>query len=199
MIPISSSVQDRAAVSTTALTGLTAREAEERLSQFGPNEPTPASHGALLRELVVLFVNPLVIILLFASLASAILGQKVDAGIIFVLVVLGVSINFGQTYRSQRAIEKLREHVCLTATVLRDGTWQEVKRPEVVPGDLVRLSAGDLVPADGQLLEARDLYVQQAALTGESMPAEKEAHPGEQRCRSNSRISGSCLSLGRRL
>ncbi len=95
------------------------------------------------------------------------------------LVVLGITINFGQTYRSQRAIEKLREHVSLTATVMRDGKWQEVKRHEVVAGDLVQLCAGDLVPADGQLLEARDLYIQQAALTGESMPAEKEAHPGE--------------------
>lgn len=62
----------------------------------------------------------------------------------------------------------------LTATVLRDAQWQEIKRQQIVPGDIVRLSAGDLVPADGQLLEARDLYVQQAALTGESMPAEKE-------------------------
>ena len=83
------------------------------------------------------------------------------------MVVLGVTINFVQTYRSQRAIQRLREHVSLTATVLRDAKWQEVKRHDVVPGDLVRLSAGDLVPADGQLLEARDLYVQQAALTGE--------------------------------
>lgn len=162
-----------------AFSGLTSKEAEEGLSQYGPNDPTPVRHGALAFELLKLFLNPLVVILLFASLASAILGQKVDAGIIVVLVVLGVSINFGQTYRSQRAIEKLREHVCLTATVLRDGQWKEIKRSEVVPGDLVRLSAGDLVPADGQLLEARDLFVQQAALTGESMPSEKEARPGE--------------------
>src|SRR5438094_967466 len=81
-----------------------------------------------------------------------------------------VAIDFVQTYRSQRAIQKLQEHVSLTATVLRDGRWQEIKRQEVVPGEIVRLSAGDLVPADGELLEARDLYVQQAALTGESMP-----------------------------
>jgi P-type Mg2+ transporter len=67
----------------------------------------------------------------------------------------------------------------LTVTALRDGQWQEIRRQEVVPGDIVRLSAGDLVPADGHLLEARDLYVQQGALTGESMPAEKEARPGE--------------------
>ena len=107
------------------------------------------------------------------------LGQKADAGIIIVLVLLGISVNFAQTYRSQRAIERLREHVSLRATVLRDGNWQEIKRHEVVPDDLVRLSAGDLVPADARLLQARDLYIQQAALTGESMPTEKHAHPGE--------------------
>ncbi len=162
-----------------AWVGLTGQEAEERLSRYGPNDPTPVRRGALAFELLVLFLNPLVIILLVASAISAILGQTVDAGIIFLMVVLGVTINFVQTYRSQRAIERLREHVSLTATILRDGRWEEVKRHEVVPGDVVRLSAGDLVPADGRLLEARDLYVQQAALTGESMPAEKEARAGD--------------------
>lgn len=155
--------------------GLTEDEAAERLRRFGPNSPRHRRHGALALELAFLFLNPLVIILLFASAVSAVLGQTVDAAIIVVIVVLGVTINFVQTYRSQRAVEKLREYVSLTATVMRDGTWLEVKRSDVVPDDLVRLSAGDLVPADGQVLEARDLYVQQAALTGESMPVEKDA------------------------
>ncbi|MBZ5659276.1 MAG: magnesium-translocating P-type ATPase [Acidobacteriia bacterium] len=162
-----------------ALIGLTSKEAQERLSQYGPNDPTPVARGAIVREVLALFLNPLAVILLIAAVISGILGQTADAGIIFVMVVLGVSINFAQTYRSQRAIEHLREHVSLTATVMRDQTWQEVKRHEVVPGDLVRLSAGDLVPADGQLLQARDLYVQQAALTGESMPTEKDAGPAD--------------------
>jgi P-type Mg2+ transporter len=159
--------------------GLSSAEAEKRLAQYGPNEPTPARRGALALELLVLFLNPLVIILLLASTVSAILGQTIDAGIIFLMVLLGVVINFTQTYRSQRAIQKLREHVSLTATVLRDGNCQEVRRQLIVPGDVVRLSAGDLVPADGRLLESRDLYVQQAALTGESMPTEKEARAGD--------------------
>ena len=161
------------------LLGLTTQEAQERLSRYGPNDPTPVRRGALIQELLILFVNPLVIILLIAGIASGLLGQKIDAGIIIVMVLLGVSINFLQTYRSQKAIQKLREHVSLSATVLRDGKWEEIKRHEVVPDDLVRLSAGDLVPADARLLQARDLYVQQAALTGESMPTEKHAHPGE--------------------
>jgi P-type Mg2+ transporter len=110
------------------------------------------------------------------------LGQRVDATIIIVMVLLGVSINFVQTYRSQKAIERLRQHVSVSATVLRDGNGQEIKRHEheVVPDDLVRLSAGYLVPADARPLQARDLYVQQAALIRESMPTEKHAHPVEQ-------------------
>jgi len=159
----------------SSLTGLSLQEAAELLKKYGPNDPTPSRRGAFAVELLSLFLNPLVIILLVASAVSAILGQKVDASIIVVLVLLGITINFVQTYRSQRAIERVRQHVSLTATVLRGGEWQELKRQLIVPGDIVRLSAGDLVPADAQLLESRDLYVQQAALTGESMPAEKEA------------------------
>jgi Mg2+-importing ATPase len=155
------------------LRGLSSQEAAARLSKYGSNDPAPVKRGAAVSELLVLFVNPLVVILLVASVVSFILGNKTDAAIIFAVVVLGVSVNFVQTYRSQRAIDKLRENVTPTATVLRDGTWQEINRHEVVPGDLVRVCAGDLIPADGQLVESHDLYVQQAALTGESLPAEK--------------------------
>lgn len=169
----SASAQDVSSPSVN-LASLTAQEAEARLSEFGPNDPASTRHGAFAFELLHLFLNPLVIILLVASVISAFLGQKIEAELIFVIVVFSVTIDFVQTYRSQRAIQRLQEHVSLTATALRDGRWQEVKRQEIVPGDIVRLSAGDLVPADGQLFEARDLYVQQAALTGESMPAEKE-------------------------
>ena len=173
------SAQDVSSPSAT-LVGLTAQEAEARLSRFGPNDPASTRGGAFAFELLHLFLNPLVIILLVASVISAFLGQKIEAELIFVIVVFSVTIDFVQTYRSQRAIQRLQEHVSLTATALRDGQWQEVERQEIVPGDIVRLSAGDLVPADGQLLQARDLYVQQAALTGESMPAEKEVRAGGQ-------------------
>ena len=155
--------------------GLTQREAEERLRRFGPNDPSPRKQGVLVFELLLLFLNPLVIILLIASAISIVVGHTADAAIIFVIAMLSVTINFIQTYRSQRAVQKLREHVCLTATVLRDERWQEIRREDVVTDDLVRLGAGDLVPADGCLLESRDLYVQEAALTGESMPVEKSA------------------------
>ncbi|HXJ16789.1 MAG TPA: magnesium-translocating P-type ATPase [Candidatus Polarisedimenticolia bacterium] len=157
--------------------GLSSQEAAALFSQYGPNDPAPVKRGAAVLELLLLFLNPLVIILLVACLASFILGQTTEASIILVIVLLGVAINFFQTYRSERAIARLRENVTPTATVLRDGTWQEINRHEVVPGDVVRVSAGDLIPADGQLIESRDLYVQQAALTGESLPAEKDARP----------------------
>ncbi len=175
----SASAQDVSSPSAT-WAGLTAQEAEARLSEFGPNDPASIRRSAFAFELLHLFLNPLVIILLVASVISAFLGQQIEAELIFVIVVFSVTIDFVQTYRSQRAIQRLQEHVSLTATALRDGRWQEIKRQEIVPGDIVRLSAGDLVPADGQLLEARDLYVQQAALTGESMPAEKEVRAGGQ-------------------
>jgi Mg2+-importing ATPase len=154
--------------------GLTEDEAARRLREAGPNDPVPRRHGELALELLSLFVNPLVVILLVASILSAILGQRVDAIIIFVIALSSVAINFLQTYRSGKAIRRLREHVALTATVLRDGRWRDIRRDQIVPGDLVRLAAGDLVPADGRLLESRDLFVQQAALTGESLPVEKE-------------------------
>jgi Mg2+-importing ATPase len=108
-------------------------------------------------------VNPLVLILLIAAAASAVLGERVDAAIIAVVVVVGVAINFVQTYRSSQAAERLREQVTPTATVLRDGAWKEIQRRSVVPGDVIRLSAGDLVPADARLIESRDLYAHQAA------------------------------------
>jgi Mg2+-importing ATPase len=122
------------------LSGLSSREAERRLLQYGSNEPTPAKRGAAVVELLALFFNPLVIILLVASLVSFILGDAADAGIILVIVLLSISINFSQTYQSRRAVEKLREHVTPTATVLRDVEWREIKRQEIVPGDISGLA-----------------------------------------------------------
>lgn len=156
--------------------GLTSEEAEERLKRFGPNDPAPASRHSMLAELLLLFVNPLGIILLIAAVISGFIGQLLDAGIIVAMVLIGAGVNFYQTYRSKIAIENLRARVAPTATVLRDGRWQETDRKKLVPGDTIRLCAGDLVPSDARLLVSRDLYVQQAALTGESLPAEKEAN-----------------------
>jgi len=104
MIPIPGDLHTSNENEPEGLVGLTSQEAQERLSQYGPNDPTPVRRGALIQELLTLFVNPLVILLLVAGIVSGLLGQKADAGIIIVLVLLGISINFAQTYRSQRAI-----------------------------------------------------------------------------------------------
>ncbi len=158
--------------------GLSAEQAAERLAQFGPNEAGNGKRSPL-AQLLPLLGNPLALVLLVASGLSALLGEKIDAALIASMVAFSVVINLMQTWRSQKAAEKLRLQVAPTASVLRDGTWQELPRRQVVPGDVVRLGAGDLVPADAHLLEARDLHVQEAALTGESLPADKTADAPE--------------------
>jgi Mg2+-importing ATPase len=155
--------------------GLTSVEAKSRLAQFGPNEPAASRRTATVFQLLLLFANPLAIILLVASAIAAALGEVINASIIVLMVLLSVALNFIQTFRSQRAVDRIRKEVAPTATVLRDGKWIEIPRREVVPGDVIKLAAGDLVPADADLIQARDLHVQQAALTGESLPAEKAA------------------------
>jgi P-type Mg2+ transporter len=124
------------------------------------------------------FANPLVGILLLASLASAALGDLVNAAIVVVIVALSIAVESVQTRRSHRAVERLRAQVAPTATTLRDGVFREIPRRELTPGDILRLTAGDLVPADARLLEGKDLHLQQAALTGESLPVEKNPDPG---------------------
>jgi Mg2+-importing ATPase len=168
-------VNDGANPEAPAATGLTSEEARRRLDHFGPNQPAAERHGALLSEVLAPFLNPLAVVLVVAAAVSAAAGDTTGAAIIVVIVLAGSAINLVQTWRSSRAIRRLREGVAATATALRDGRWCEVPRAEVVPGDLIRLGAGDLVPADARLLTARDLHVQQAALTGESLPVEKEA------------------------
>lgn len=158
----------------TSRSGLTSEEARARLDQYGANEAIVHPRTGL-AELWALCSNPLVIILLIASAVSAGLGEVVNSGIIALIVLVSLTLNLVQTYRSHRAVEELRAEVAPTATVLRDGNWSEVPGREVVPGDMIRLSGGDLVPADAILIESRDLHVQQAALTGESLPTEKHA------------------------
>jgi Mg2+-importing ATPase len=155
--------------------GLTSADAARRLAEYGPNEPVRVRRLSALRQLVRLFATPLVAILLVAAIVSAALGERTDAAIIVTIVVLGVGLNFWQTFRSGVAAEKLKASVMPTATVLRDGQWKEIQVRVVVPGDVFRLSAGDLIPADGRLVESRDLAVQESALTGESLPVDKHA------------------------
>ena len=157
--------------------GLAEAEARDRRDRFGPNEPAPPGRSSVAVQLLLLFANPLAVILLVAAGASVVVGEATSAGVIIAIVLIGAGINFWQSFRTQKAVDALRAGVVTTATVRRDGQWQEVRRRELVPGDIIRLSAGDLVPADARLVSGRDLHVQQAALTGEPLPVEKEVTP----------------------
>ena len=155
--------------------GLSTDEAERRLRKFGPNSLVREKRLSGLMQFLRFFANPLVIILLVASSVSFGLGQRVNAVIIIAMVLLSVCLNFYQEHQASRAAEELRRQVATTAAVIRDGEEQETPISQIVPGDVVKLNAGSLVPADCRLLEEKDIFVRESALTGESMPVEKEA------------------------
>ena len=178
----------------TSDTGLTAAQATERIKKFGPNDPAPVRRATIFTEVIRFCANPLVIILMLASVVSALVGDAIDALIIAAIMLLSGAVNFLQTYQSQRAVQRLRAQVAPTATVLRDRVLAEVPRSEVVPGDLIRLCAGDLVPADSHLIWCRDFHLQEAALTGESMPVEKS--PADTISPENSIQSPNMIFLG---
>ena len=153
--------------------GLTSAAAREQLAGVGPNLFREHPQQSLLRQYLSRFRNPLVVILLVASAVSAFTGEVANFLIISVIVLLSVTLDFVQEYRANSAAEKLRQSVSVRALVMRDGQAEEIAVSQVVPGDIVLLSAGDLVPADGRVIEARDFFVMQALLTGESYPVEK--------------------------
>ncbi|MDI1446062.1 magnesium-translocating P-type ATPase [Polyangium sp. 6x1] len=156
--------------------GLSQAEASRRLAVHGRNVLLAGHRRATILEFLARFKNPLVLLLLAACVVSAATGDLESSTIIMVMVVLSVVLDFVQEHRAGRAAEELRKATRVRATVVRDGAAREVPTEEVVPGDVVVLAAGDLVPADGTLIEARDLFVNQALLTGEPYPVEK--HPG---------------------
>lgn len=153
--------------------GLTSPEAAERLRRYGGNEIRGRRRRWLSAVLGLLFANPLALILLAAAAVSAALGDRMNASIIVALVSISFVLGFVQTFRSKQAMRHLENSVAPHTTVRRDGAWKDIPRREIVPGDVARLRAGDLVPADGRLTEEKDLHVNEAALTGESVPAEK--------------------------
>ncbi len=155
--------------------GLASSLARQRLAEQGPNEVDPARTAAALRLLAHQFASPLVLILVLAALVSLFLRNWADAAIILAIVLGSTVLGFTQEYRASTALALLRERLALTARVWRDSRVQELPAREIVRGDLVALGAGNLVPADGVLLEARDLMLSEASLTGESFPVEKQA------------------------
>ncbi|NEJ23374.1 magnesium-translocating P-type ATPase [Rhizobium leguminosarum] len=155
------------------LSGLTSAEAALRLQRYGANTVDAGSGSSAFRTLLKQFLSPLVLILIFAAGVAASVGELHDALIIGCIVLASSLLGFTQEYRASRAVESLRKSVSLSATVLRDGTARAVPAEAIVPGDIINLSAGSLVPADAVILASRDLNVSEAALTGETFPVGK--------------------------
>ena len=155
--------------------GLSQSEAELRLSKYGLNEVAKEKPLSPWRRLLNNLKNPLVILLAILGIVSDLTGDVGGTIVIFVMVLLGVVLRYVQEMRADNAAEKLRAMVSTHATVCRDGKDTELPLKMLVPGDIVRLGAGDMVPADVRVLTAKDLFINQAALTGEAMPVEKDA------------------------
>jgi Mg2+-importing ATPase len=173
----------------SSLDGLSATEAQARLRQVGQNVLKPRRHDTALRSFIAQFTSPLVLILVFAAVVSAIVGEWTDAAIVVVIVVASAMLSFAQEFTASHAVEELRAQVTIKATVLRDGKPQPTPAEEIVPGDIVLLSAGSLIPADGVVLEAKDFFVNQAVLTGETFPVEKKAGPVDARAGMPGRVN----------
>jgi Mg2+-importing ATPase len=159
----------------TTPAGLDAAEAQSRLATHGPNDPAAVKPSPLWLQFLGRFRNPLVIILLVASGLSAATGDAASFVIVVTIVTMSMTLDFVQEVRAQNAVEALRRSVAVEAAVRRGGARLSVPIDRLVPGDIVELIAGDLVPADARLLESRDLFINQALLTGEPYPAEKRA------------------------
>ncbi|MFD1579560.1 magnesium-translocating P-type ATPase [Ramlibacter ginsenosidimutans] len=162
----------------TSPQGLGEDDAHARLEAHGPNRLQGAAPRRLLVEIARRLGSPLVLVLIVAGAASLATGEGMSAWIIGSIVVLSIVIDRIQEQRAESAAARLASQVALTARVLRDGQERSVPVERIVPGDIVRLAAGAQVPADGVLLRASDLFVQQAALTGESFPVEKKPAAG---------------------
>ena len=159
------------------LGGLSEAEADSRLKQVGTNEIAREKRQSALMRLLGNIKNPLVLLLVALGVISYLTGDLRATAVIFVMVVLGVVLRFFQELRADNAAAKLQAMVSNKATLVRDGKEEEVSLKMLVPGDIIRLAAGDMVPADVRVLSAKDLFLNQAALTGEALPVEKKAAP----------------------
>ncbi len=174
--------------------GLTSSEAAIRLTQFGPNLLHPPRKRVILLQFLAKFLNPLVLILLAASVVLALTGDITSFIIISIIVLISVTLDFVQEHRAGQAAERLRQSVSVRVKVLRDSKAVEIPIAELVPGDIVLLSAGDLVPGDSRIIEAKDFFVNQALLTGEPYPVEK--NPGQAPDASEVSASNNAVLLG---
>lgn len=159
---------------TSSSQGLTEAAAEERLSKYGLNTTSARKKASVAGLFLNQFKSPIVLILIFATVVSALLKDWVDAVVILAIVLVSAALSFFQEYSANQAAEKLKAQITLKANVIRSGRSILIPVERVAPGDIVLLSAGSLAPADGILLEGRDLFVNQAVLTGETFPVQKK-------------------------
>jgi len=186
----------------TSPRGLSSEEATRRLEEFGRNELQEKRKRTLIAMVFDQFKDFLIITLLFAAVIAGIVGEPIDSLAILAIVILNAIIGFVQEYRAEKAIEALRLMAAPTATVLRDGVPHNIAASEIVPGDVVVLEAGRVVPADMRLIEVASLRSEEAALTGESIPSEKQIEALQDEKlplgdRENMVYNGTSISYGR--
>jgi len=173
--------------------GLSSEQAAKVLDETGPNIVAAGKRASVLRDLLERCRNPLVVQLLVIAIVCYLTGDTPSTVIVGTMVFLSVFLSYIQEARSSRAVEKLQKLVKTTVTVLRDGKETEVLLEEVVPGDVVALTAGSLIPADLRILSAKDFFVTQSALTGESMPVEKGPDTNQPAGRAAFEFSNACF------
>jgi len=159
----------------SSLDGLTSKQANERLEKFGPNVLKKQKKSDAFSLFLSQFKSPIIIILLFAAALSLFLQDSTDTIIIFVIIFVSSMLGFFQEYRASNAIKKLLAMVRIKSTVVRDGSSKEISSEEIVSGDIVMLYAGNKIPADCIIIDSKDLFVNEAVLTGETFPVEKNA------------------------
>ncbi len=157
----------------SSLKGLSPEEAKKRLEEYGPNELKEKKKKTLFMMFLDQFKDFLIIVLIFAAIIAGIVGKPTDALAIVVVLILNAVIGFVQEYRAEEAMAALKKMAAPSCTVLRGGLAANIPAAEVVPGDIVHLEAGQIVPADMRLFESANLKIEEAALTGESVPVEK--------------------------
>jgi Mg2+-importing ATPase len=173
--------------------GLTYTEAKLRLDQYGPNEVAREKRKTWYMHLWSNVKNPLVLLLVLLGVISFLTGDIRATVIILAMVLLGVVLRYFQESRADTAAEKLQEMVSTSATVIRDGKNVEISLKDLVPGDVITLSAGNMVPADVRILTCKDLYLNQSTLTGESLPVEKWANVADSSITNPLEISCLCF------
>ena len=202
MYPYQRSVAETLAELRSSLQGLTSEEAQARLETHGPNELVEKKKKTPLMMFLDQFKDFMILVLIAAAVISGVIGEPADTAAIVVIVLLNAVLGFTQEYRAEKAMEALKKMAASLAVVLRDNEHQTIAASELVPGDIVVLEAGRIVPADMRVIESARLRIEEAALTGESLPVEKHPQTLEQESlplgdRKNMLYKGTIVTYGR--